>query len=247
MAIRLGIQLYSVRDQVEKDFSGTLRALKEMGFEGVEFAWNYGNLEPVPLADFLKKTGLACCGLHTSLKDLQDAGSKSYQYAKAVASRYITTSCCDKDELANWDQTIAALAEAGRVAAAQGLQFTYHNHAPEFQTIDKQTLLDRLYTRTSAAVGAELDTAWIFAGGQDPVAYIHRYAGRTPQVHVKDFSKATNFVIEVGKGELDFPAIIAAARKAKADWLIYELDASTLGDSLTSARQSIKLLKQWLA
>ncbi len=246
--MKLGIQLYSVRDELEKDFAGTFGALKAMGFEGVEFAWNYGKMEPAPLAAFLKKTGLLCCGLHTSLKDLRDAASQSYQYARAVGAPCITTSCCGPDELANWDQTIVALADAGRVAASQGIRFTYHNHAQEFQKIEGQALLDRLYARTEAAtVKAELDTAWIYAGGGDPAAYIRKYAGRVPQVHVKDYSNATKFVTEIGSGELKFADIFAAAREAKAEWAIYELDASTLGNSLTSARQSIQQLKKWVA
>lgn len=247
MSMKLGIQLYSIRDSLEKDFAGALRAVKEMGVDGVEFAWNYGGMEPVPLAAFLKKTGLLCCGLHTSMQELHDAASKSYQYAKALGTPCVTTSCCNKAELDNWDRTIEALAEAGRVAASQKLQFTYHNHAAEFQTIDGQAMLDRLYARTPAAVGAELDTAWITAGGQDPVAYIRRYAGRVPQVHLKDYAKATRTLMEIGRGDLDFPAIIQAARAARATWVIYELDASTLGDSMASARESIARLKAWLA
>ncbi len=246
--MKLGIQLYSVREPLEKDFEGTLDALKAMGFEGVEFAWNYGKLEPAPLAAFLKKKGLLCCGLHTSLKDLQDGASLSYQYAKAIGTPCITTSCCAKDELDNWDQTIAGLAKAGLVAAQKGLRFTYHNHAQEFQTlIEGQSLLDRLYARTDAAtVKAELDTAWIFVGGSDPAAYIRRHAGRVPQVHMKDYSATKKTLIEIGQGDLKFADILAAAREAKAEWAIYELDASTLGDSLVSARQSIQQLKKWM-
>ena len=242
--MRLGIQLYSVRDQIEKDFKGTIGALKEMGFEGVEFAWNYGGMEPAAVADFIAKTGLVTCGLHTSLKDLQDAKSAPYQYAKALKTPCITTSCCGKTELDNWDATITALAEAGRVAAGEGFRFTYHNHAQEFEQRGGVALLDALYAKTDAKhVKAELDTAWIYAGGQDPVSYIKKYAGRVPQVHAKDYSKTTKFVIEIGRGELDFAKIAAAAREAKAEWLIYELDTSTIGDSLASAREAIRHLK----
>lgn len=245
--MHLGIQLYSVRDQLEKSFEGTMDALKAMGVEGVEFAWNYGGMDPSQLAAFLKKKGLLCCGLHTGLKDLQDPASQAYQYAKAVGAPCMTTSCCGQDELANWDQTIAALAEAGRVAASQGMRFTYHNHAPEFRMMEGQTLLDRLYARTSAAtVKAELDTAWILVGGSDPAAYIRKYAGRVPQVHMKDYSLAKKTLIEMGQGDVNFPEVVKAAREAKAEWAIYELDASTIGDSLASARQSLPLLKKLL-
>ena len=86
--MKLGIQLFSIRDALEKDFAGTLRAVKEMGVDGAEFAWNYGGMEPVPLAAFLKKTGLLCCGLHTSVQELHDAASKSYQYRVSAVNGF---------------------------------------------------------------------------------------------------------------------------------------------------------------
>jgi sugar phosphate isomerase/epimerase len=181
------------------------------------------------------------------LKDLNDVTSLAYQYAKAVGAPCMTTSCCAQDELANWDRTIATLAAAGKVAATQGIRFTYHNHAPELQVVNGQTLLDRLYARTDAAtVKAELDTAWVYAGGGDPVACIRRYPGRVPQIHAKDYSKASRKLVEIGRGDLDFEAIVAAGREAKTEWLIYELDASTIGDSLASARESLPRLKKLL-
>lgn len=246
--MRFGIQLYSVRDQLDKDFPGTIRALKAMGFEGVEFAGNYGNMDPEPVAKFIAQEGLVCCGLHLGLADLRDAASLSYRYAKALKTSYVTTSCCGRAELDNWDATIIAIADAGRVAAAQGFSFTYHNHAPEFEVRGGEALLDILYSQTDARyVKAELDTAWIYAGGQDPVAYIKKYAGRLPQVHAKDYRRSEKLLIEIGRGDLDFKAIVAAAHAAKAEWLIYELDASTIGDSLASAREAAKVLLPLLA
>jgi sugar phosphate isomerase/epimerase len=241
--MKLGIQLYSVRDQLDKDFPGTLRKLAEMGFEGVEFAGNYGGMAPAALAGFLGETRLACCGMHVGLNNLQDAGSAAYEAARLLKSPHVTTSCCGKSDLANWDATIAAIANAGRVAATQGFRFTYHNHATEFERRDGATLLDTLYARTEALhVKAELDTAWISAGGQDPVAYIAKYAGRVPQVHAKDYSTSGKTLIEIGRGDLDFRAIAAAAHAAGTEWLIYELDASTIGDSLSSAREAAPIL-----
>ena len=245
--MRFGIQLYSVRDQLEKDFPGTIRAIREMGFEGVEFAWNYGGMDPEAVAGFIAGTGLVCCGLHTGLQDLRDPASLSYRYAKALRIPCITTSCCGKAELENWEATITALADAGRVATGQGFRFTYHNHAPELEIRGGKTLLDALYGATDARhVKAELDTAWIYAGGQDPIATIRAYAGRVPQVHAKDYQRAEKRPVEIGRGDLDFKAVVAAARDARAEWLIYELDASTIGDSLASAREAAAALRPLL-
>jgi len=248
MNMKLGIQLYSVRDRLDADFTGTLLALRGMGFEGVEFAWNYGKMEPQALADFLSANGLACCGLHTATDDLLNAESLSYQYATTLRTPGITTSCCGQEQLANWPATIKLLAECGRVAASRGLRFTYHNHAPELASQDGTTLLDALYAATDpASVYAELDTAWVLAGGADPLVYIRRYAGRLPQLHAKDYSLEKKQLVEIGRGSLDFKTIAAAAKNAGVEWLIYELDASTIGDSLASAKESAAILRPLVA
>lgn len=246
--MKLGIQLYSVRDRLDADFTGTLHALRGMGFEGVEFAWNYGRMDPQALADFLIANGLACCGLHTSTEELLNTGSLSYQYATLLHTPGITTSYCGANQIANWPESIKLLAECGRVATSLGLRFTYHNHAPELAVQNGTPLLDALYTATDpASVYAELDTAWVLAGGADPLAYIRRYAGRLPQLHAKDYDLEKKQLVEIGRGSLDFAAIAAAAKKAGVEWLIYELDASTIGDSLASARESAAVLRPLVA
>lgn len=242
--MKLGIQLYSVRDRLAKDFKGTLLSLRDMGFEGVEFAWKYGEMEPETLAAYLSDNGLACCGLHTSTDDLLNAESLSYRYAAALGTPWITTSCCGADCIANWNDTIKVLADCGKVAASCGQRFSYHNHAQELAKQDGTTLLDALYAATDpATVLAELDTAWILAGGADPLAYIQRYAGRIPQLHTKDYKASEKKVIEIGRGDLDFAAIAAVARTGGTEWLIYELDASTIGDSLASAQEAATMLR----
>ncbi len=80
-------------------------------------------------------------------------------------------------------------------------------------------------------------------GGGDPLDYIRRYAGRVPQVHAKDDHRADRRLVEIGRGDLDFSAIATVSRDAGAGWLIYELDASTLGDSLASAREATAILR----
>ena len=197
--MRLGIQLYSVRDQLDKDFCGTLAALKAMGFEGVEFAGHYGGMDPAGLARFLDTTGLVCCGMHADPATLMDAASSAYAYAAALKTPFITVSCCGKEQLQNWDATISTLALVAKAVHAQGYRFTYHNHAPELEIRDGQTLLDALYAATPPSeVEAELDTAWIYAGGADPVETLRRHANRLPQVHAKNYAREAKQLREIG-------------------------------------------------
>ncbi len=245
--MKLGIQLYSVREQLEKDFCGTLAALQTMGFEGVEFAGQYGGLPPGETAAALDAVGLTCCGLHADPASLMDPENPVYAYAAALHTPFITVSCCGRDQLQHWNATIATLARVATVVRSMGYRFTYHNHAPELEVRDGQTLLDALYAETPpSAVEAELDTAWVYAGGADPIETIRRHANRLPQVHAKNYSREAGALREIGRGDLDFGPIVAAARTAGVVWLIYELDVSSIDDSLASARESSIRLRQWI-
>jgi len=241
----VGIQLYTVREDCQKDFVGTLKALAEMGYDGVEFAWNYGDMAPPELAAFLKDVGLRACGLHAPKDQAADAESEAYAYARGVGCPYVSTSLAGEVE-EGWPAAIELVQRAGRAAAQQGLQFSYHNHAQEFRQFDGQYALDMLYAQTDPEqVKAELDTHWIARGGLDPVAYIRKYAGRVPQLHLKDIGPNDEFV-EIGAGVLDLEAVLDAARDAGSQWIIYEQDRCA-GAPLESARISITNLRKVLA
>ena len=241
----IGIQLYTVREALTEDFQGTLKALAEMGYDGVEFAWNYGEMAPDALAAFLDEIGLKCCGLHAPTEAVTDSESEHYAYAAALKSPCVTTSMAGKVAEA-WNEAISIAAEAGEVAASKGFTFTYHNHAQEFEKKNGDYALDLLYAQTDPAkVRCELDTYWIQAGNEDPVAYIRNYADRLPQLHVKDMDGEDGSWTEVGYGILDMPAIFAAAIEAGVQWVIYEQDVCKR-PALESARMSIETIRKYV-
>ena len=241
--IKVGIQLYTVRDACKADFKGTVKALAEMGYDGVEAAGNYGNMEPEEFAAFLKDLRLELCGQHTGLELIQNPAGKPYAYAKALNCPYLTTSLCGHVEK-DWLRIIGECEKAGKVAASQKCLFTYHNHAQEFARIDGQYALDLLYAKTdAAAVQGELDTFWIKKGGVDPVAYIRKYPRRVPQIHLKDMDPADQTFTEVGNGLMDLPGIFAAAKDVGTSWVIVEQDTCKR-PPLESAKISIDNLKK---
>ena len=240
----VGIQLYTVRQDCRDDFEGTLKALAEMGYEGVEFAGEYGGMSPDDLAGFLGELGLRACGLHAPKNEVDDSASQAYAYARGTGCEYITTRLAGDVEK-DWPAAIALVQRAGRAAAQCGIQFTYHNHAQEFQRIDGEYALDMLYAQTDPQeVAAELDTHWIARGGCDPADYIRKYAGRVPQLHLKDIGPNDEF-IEIGNGVLDLPGVLAAAHDAGSKWIIYEQDRCE-GAPIESARTSIVNLRKVL-
>ena len=241
--IPVGIQLYTVRQTLGRDFTGTVKELAEMGYKGVEFAGQYGNLEPAELAAFLKDVGLTCCGQHVGANDIATAGSKPYAYAKALGCPYLTTSGCGEVSK-DWPGAIELYRKAGAVAKANGCVFTYHNHAQEFVKFDGVYAEDILLQKTDPVeVQAELDTFWIRKGGPDPVAYIAQYEGRVPQIHLKDMNPLTCEFTEVGNGLMDLKAIFKVGKQVGAKWVIVEQDVCP-GPELDSARISITNLKK---
>lgn len=241
--IPVGLQLYTVRETLIRDFKGTLQQIAEFGYKGVEFAGQYGDMEPEALAAFLKEIGLKCCGQHASDKAIQDPASKIYGYAKALGCPYLTTSGCgqvDKD----WPGAIETYRQCGAIAKANGCQFTYHNHSQEFTKFDGVYAEDMLFQKTDPSeVQAELDTYWIRRGGPDPVAYIAQYAGRVPQIHLKDMNPITCNITEVGTGLMDLKGIFKVAKEVGAKWIIVEQDTCP-GPELDSVRLSMENLKK---
>jgi len=243
LQIPVGIQLFTVRQAAASDFKGVVRELARMGYAGVEFAGQYGNMEPAELASFLTETGLQACGQHVSVDDILNPGSRAYAYAKALNCPWLTTSGAgfvDKD----WAGAIARYQKAGATAKANDCVFTYHNHAEEFVRINGVYAEDLLIQQTDPSeVQLELDTFWIRRGGPDPVAYIAQFPGRVPQIHLKDMHPITCEFVEVGTGLMDLRGIFQVARRVGAKWVIVEQDLCR-GPELESARLSIENLKK---
>lgn len=224
---RLGIQLYSVRTLCEDaTYKTTLTQLAQLGFEGVELAWKYGGMNPQELADFLQSIGLQTAGMHVKLDELLTPGHQVYQYAKVLGSPFITTS--QHTRTGDWPQVIQQLQAAGRIARDHGLQLTYHNHAQEFITVDGQTSLpwDQLIAQSDPAlVALELDLGWAHKAGADAIATWHQSAARTPQIHLRDYSRERQTMCDIGDGFLDCTVIKRDAKRLGTRWVIYEQDA----------------------
>jgi len=241
---KTGIQLYTVREALGEDFKGTLEKLAKLGCDGVEFAWNYGGMNPDELKSFLDELSLVTCGLHSSLDNLLNPDCDDYKYAKALRCKYITTSLAGNVDT-NWMETIEQVKVAAKIAKDQGLQFTYHNHAQEFKKINGEYALDIFYAATDPEfVKAELDTFWIKKGGEDPASYLRKYKDRLPQIHLKDMDEETGTFTALGSGIIDFDSIKEVAIAANSEWLIYEQDSCGDKDVMECASQSIQFINQ---
>lgn len=238
------IQLYTVRETLARDFSGTLGALRDMGYEAVEWAFQYGGLEPDALAALMRDAGLKTCGIYEGLPNIMDASGRIAAYARALGTSELTTDCC-ADVRKDWASGVNKFITAAKHVRAQGLSLLYHNHAQEFEQFDGKTALQILVESAGPDLGRlEFDVGFTAVSGYDPVAVIRQYAGQIAKIHLRDVDKVNRKdFVEIGSGFLDIPAICAAAHEVGAGWLVVE-QCSSRTTELDSARKSVDYLKR---
>lgn len=252
MKLPVALQLYTVRNELNTDFEGTLRRVKELGYDGVEFAGGLRDNDPVWVRDLLAELDLVPIAAHVPFKDLLENPTETLAPYKVLGCRYIVVPNVPD----SWripanpaKDTIDALLQIAKDITAAGFIALYHNHDFEFARVPEtgKYFLDQLFETISAdLLQTELDTCWVGVAGENPAAYIKKYSGRAPIVHLKDYKKegeGTDGMYEligvetakvakkspvelrpVGYGVQDFPAILAAAEAAGTTWVVVEQD-----------------------
>ena len=270
MRYPIALQLYSVRDDMEADFKGTLKKVKALGYDGVEFAGLFGH-PAAQVKQWCEETGLTPISAHVPFVDMLNDPSILEDYAligcKYVVIPYLTEEYRPGNE--KFNEVIGGAARLGAMALANGMTLAYHNHDFEFTKINGEYALDILYKKVpESLLQAELDTCWVNVGGEDPAKYVRKYAGRVDVLHLKDFagSKTENMYAligidedekkdtggkfefrPVGYGKQDMPAIIAAADDAGVKWLVVEQDNPSMElTPMECAMRSIEYLRSVL-
>lgn len=236
----LGVQLWTVKDDLAKDFDGTLRQLGKLGYRRIEAAGWYDRT-PKQFRDAMRAAGLECVSAHHSMGDLIDHADERLAFARDVGVKYVVASSPATakpiDDSKGWNQGVAdamtldhwrynadQMDKIGKKARALGLRFGYHNHAAEFLRYDNKLPMDEILRLTDPAhLVLELDLGWAAGAGYDPADAIRRYAPRVHLLHVKDIvageripgkiaADARSTV--VGEGSIDWKSVFAAARGA---------------------------------
>jgi len=246
--LSIGLQMYTLRNETANDFLGTLRRVAEIGYEGVELA-GYGGLGASELRAELDKLGLRALGSHVSLARMSEAAEEEIEYNLTIGSKYIIVPWIGEDSYATEAaliETCGKLASIAEKCKAKGIGFAYHNHSFELErTFDGKTMLDVIFDSVSAdLLKVELDTCWVHNANHDPIAYIRKYSGRLPLVHLKDMVRTESGpkTVELGRGEVDLTAIAQASKEAGAEWLVVEQDFCE-NPPLESVATSIAWLK----
>jgi sugar phosphate isomerase/epimerase len=260
--IPLGIQLWTVKAEAEKDLEGTLRKLHALGFREIEFAGYYGK-SAADIGKLLKAIGLTPVSTHASADDIAAKGGQIIADAKTLGLKYIICSSpmadaakaklewaqkMDALDAGDWKMNAALFDKFGKQVKDAGIQFGYHNHHVEFKKFDGKTGFDTLFASTDPElVKIELDVGWAVAASQDPVAILNKYKGRVVALHVKDIGKldadphkATT--VAVGAGTIDWKKVIGTANANGVKHYFYEQEEPFARPILESAKISADYL-----
>jgi sugar phosphate isomerase/epimerase len=244
---RIGLQLYTVRRELEKDFEGTLAKVAALGFSEVEFA-GYFNHTPQQVKSVLARNNLSAPSAHISTSALRADLQPTIDAASTIGHQYIICAYLSAEErksLDDYKRFIDLFNSAGERFKKASLQFGYHNHDFEFVPIDGKIPYDMILAGTDQKiVKMEMDLYWITKAGQSPLKYFSSHPGRFPLVHVKDMDATPKrFFTEVGRGVIDFKQIFENADKAGIKHYFVEQD-ETPGSPFSSIKTSIDYLKQ---
>ena len=244
-ANKIGLQLYTVRRELEKDFEGTLQRVAGLGYREVEFA-GYYNRTPQQVKAILDKNNLSAPSAHTQLQGMRQNLDQLLEAAHVIGHRYLVLAYLNADErktLDDYKRVIESLNQAGEVCQKSGVQLAYHNHDFEFPPIDGVVPYDLMLKETSASrVKMELDLYWITKAGQSAAKYFAANPGRFALVHVKDMDNTPKrFFTEVGRGVIDFKQLLPQAKKAGVKHFFVEQD-ETPGSPFDSIKISYDYL-----
>lgn len=262
----IGLQLYTVREAMQQDPTGTLAKVAKIGYNSVEGATYTGSqkfygMTPAEFAQVLKQNGLIMPSSHYRLGEEQDKGQpvqgtilhgwdQAVDDAAQAGVKYMVCAYlaeAERGTLDHYKYIAEQLNKAGERCKKAGIQLCYHNHDFEFAAQDGKLPYDLLLSGTDKnLVKMELDLYWATKAGQDPVALFKKHPGRFPLWHIKDMDKtaARNFT-EVGNGSIDFKRIFAQAKLAGMKYFFVEQDR-TPGSPFDSIQQSIAYLKRTL-
>jgi sugar phosphate isomerase/epimerase len=238
---KIGLQLYTVRDQMKADFDGTIAKVASIGYKEVEFAGYFGRT-PEQVRAVIDRNGLTSPSCHVEYAVLGDQWPSVIESSKTIGQSYIVCPWIPEEirkQPDGWKRAIDTFNHAGEISKKSGIQFAYHNHWFEFLPVNGKLPYDMLLEQCDPdLVKMELDLCWITVAGADPLTYFNRYPGRFPLVHVKDMKKLPKVsaaggqdfgdslkdMTAVGSGIIDWKRILGQSDKAGIKHYIVEHD-----------------------
>lgn len=236
LGLPIGLQTYTVRNDLKADFAGTLRKVAAMGYREVEVNGDWYGRPAAELRKMLDDAGLRAPSAHFNSPKDGEEWAKNMDGAHTVGLEYMLTTSHSEwtKSLDGWKRTGDFFNGLAKRCRDAGFQFAYHNHNFEFRVYDGVVAYDELLRSTDPdLVKMEMDCFWTTFAGKDPVQYFHQHPGRFALLHIKDLKpgyKPTtdgfkgNPFVEVGKGTIDWKRIFGAAREGRLKHYYVEQD-----------------------
>jgi len=259
-SVPLGLQLYTVRQDLAKDYGGTIQKVRDIGIRHVQANLTMSGKSAQDQKKLYDSLGISWKSIHAGGNDLRDTPQATIDQAKAVGITNITCSFAlypaDRatflagPTVDDWKKNADTFNKVGALCKAAGMSFAYHNHNVEFRKIGDVVPYDLLLKETDPAlVQMEMDIGWVVAGGEDPVAYLTKYPDRFHSLHIKDLKnigipnnnmKMISAII--GKGIIDWKTVLAAAHKARIERAFLEIEEPYDPSPLEMVKQSYDYL-----
>ncbi len=247
--IPVGLELYSVRDELKKDLMGTVRGVAKMGYQCVEFfapyyAWTpeYAKQVRAELDDL----AIQCYSTHNGLQSFTPEGiGKAIDLNRILGTRYVVLAHPGKvSTLDDWKRVAETLNKANDTLQGQGLHAGYHNHDLEWNLVEGQKPIELLAATLDKSILLQLDVGTCVATGNDPVAWINRNPGRIRSIHVKDWSPATGYKVLTGEGSAPWKKIFAAAESTGGiEYYLIEQEGSEYSE-METVRRCLELFRK---
>ena len=242
--IPIGLQLYSVRSDCQKDLPGVLRAIAKMGYQGVEFAGYYGQ-EAKELRKLLEENGLKCCGTHTGLNTLTgDALKSTIEFNQILGNKFLIAPGLPRQRTSSVEalkDTAKLFTELAEKAKAQKMRVGYHAHGGDFKRLGDQTAWDIIFSNSSPDVVMQLDIGNCIGGGGDPIAVLKKFPGRSATIHLKEHGGRREAVI--GEGDVKWDEVFRLCETTGGtEWYIVEHERGA-GVPLENVKRCVENLR----
>jgi sugar phosphate isomerase/epimerase len=217
-SIPVGLELYSVRDQLQRDLMGTVRAVAKMGYQGVEFYSPYFEWTPdyaKQVRKLLDDLGIQCFSTHNDSKSFEpEYIARAIELNQIIGSKFIVmASAGDIQTLDGWKKVAGQLNQGAEKMKPAGLRAGYHNHQLEFTPIEGKRPIEVLAANTGRDIMLQLDVGTCIEAGSDPVAWIDKNPGRIRSMHCKDWSRDRGYKVLLGEGAAPWKKLFQVAEK----------------------------------
>lgn len=238
----IALQLWSIKDDCERNFDDAIKKVRDMGYDGVEFAGYYGKTAD-EINQLLTDTGLGIAGSHVPYEHLREALDETLDFEKAIGNTRVVVPFASFQTLEGWEGFANDLNRFSQSASKRGIELYYHNHAHEFSDIENQDMLSFL-NKNVESLYYEVDLYWLSYAGINEFDWVDAHKEAIGLFHFKDKQVTPVESTELGAGVLPIKKYVEKAKELHMPWLIVEQEAFQTLTPLEAAHQNVNKLKE---